>query len=447
MAFSPLSCTSVSDLDQFLRERCRIMSRLLFTVVVAGTLTVAATAADWPQWRGPDRNGISKETGLLAMWPKDGPRLVWQIKDIGYGYTTPAVVGPRLYLVSSKGNDNEFVQAREVKDGAEVWTRKLGKVGNLNQKPPYPGARSTPTVDGDVLFVLGSDGDLACVEIANGKVRWHKNLRTDFDGKPGTWAYSESPLIDGDVLVCTPGGKDATLVALDKKTGSVIWKSAVPGGDAAGYASVTISHAAGRKQYVQFLAKGVVGVDAKTGAFLWRYDKTAKNSPANIPTPVVHADFVYSGTGLGGGGLVRLKAEGGGIIAEPVYYERDVPTSIGGAIVLGEYLYGTNGQGLLCAELATGKQQWQDMCVGAASLCYAEGRLYVHGENGDVALVEASPKAYRELGRFTPPDQPKHLRGTGEKAWSYPVVANGRLYIHDVGTLWCYDVKDSKGSK
>jgi outer membrane protein assembly factor BamB len=407
--------------------------------------SLLAVAADWPQWRGPERNGISKETGLLKSWPKEGPKLLWQVKDIGYGYSTPAVVGERLYLISNKGNDNEFVQALEVKDGSQAWSKQIGKVGANIPFAPYPGARSTPTVEGDVLYALGSDGDLVCMEIAGGTVRWQKNLRTDFGGVPGKWAYSESPLIDGDLVICTPGGKEATLVALNKKTGAPVWKTAVPGGDAAAYASVVISHAAGRKQYVQFLDAGVVGVDAKTGKFLWRYDKTGKGSPANIPTPVVGGDYVYSTSSnfaASGGGLVRLKAEGESITPEPVYFERLAPASIGGAVLLDKYLYGTSrNEGLLCLEFATGKVKWEDKCLGAASLCYADGRLYVHGEDNRVALVEATPDAYREHGRFTLPDQPKHLRGQMEKAWSYPVVANGRLYIHDVGTLWCYDVR------
>jgi outer membrane protein assembly factor BamB len=410
----------------------------------AGLFTLAGGAADWPQWRGPERNGISKETGLLKAWPKDGPKLLWHVKDLGYGYTTPAVVGSRLYLVCTKGKDEEVVQVLDAKDGSKVWSRPLGKVGPNQPFAAYPGARSTPTVDGDVLYALGSDGDLACMDIANGNVRWTKNLRADFGGEPGVWAYAESPLIDGDVLVCTPGGKEATLVALNKKNGYVIWKCAVPGGDQAAYASVVISHAAGRKQYVQFLGKAVVGVDAKTGAFLWRYTNTAKKSPANIPTPTVFGDYVYTGSGLGGGGLTRVKAQDGGLIAEEVYYDRNLPKAIGGTIMLGDYLYGTNADGLVCLEFVSGTEKWQNKSIGTASLCYADGRLYLHGENGDVALVEATPDAYREHGRFTPPDRPKHLRGNMEKAWSYPVVANGRLYIHDVGTLWCYDVNASK---
>jgi outer membrane protein assembly factor BamB len=406
-----------------------------------GLFALAAVGDDWPQWRGPQRNGISKETGLLMEWPKDGPKLLWQVKDVGGGYSTPSVVGDRIYLLSNR-DDSEFALALDVKDGREIWSQKIGKVGK-NTGPQYPGTRSTPTADGDSLYCLGSDGDLVCLERDKGKPRWQKNLKTDFGGKPGAWAYAESPLVDGDALVCTPGGTEATLLALNKKTGDVLWKSAVPGGDQAAYASVTVLDLGGVKQYVQFLQKGVVGVDAKTGKFLWRYAKTAEGSPANIPTPVAHGGYVYSGTGLGGGGLVKLTVEKEEVKTEPVYFSKQLPTSIGGAVLLGEYLYGTNGSGLLCVEFTTGKEKWQDKCVGPGALCYAEGRLYVHGENGDAALVEATPEGYREKGRFTPPDQPKHAQ-RGQKAWAYPVVANGRLYLRDLGVLWCYDVRAGK---
>jgi outer membrane protein assembly factor BamB len=411
---------------------------LLLLGVILGVFSLAAGAADWPGWRGPQRNGLSQETGLLKEWPKDGPKLLWQVKDLGFGYSSPAVVGERLYLVSNKGMDDEFVQALRVEDGKHLWSARLGKVGR-NYGPNYPGARSTPTVDGDLIFALGSDGDLACLEAATGKERWHKNLRVDFGGKPGQWAYSESPLIDGDVLVCTPGGREATLVALDKKTGEVRWKCAVPGGDQAAYASAIVVETGGTKQYVQFLAKGVVGLDAKTGKFLWRYEHTAKGSPANIPTPVWQGDYIYTGTSMAGAGLVKLKNSSGGIEAEQVYFEKTLPNAIGGSVLVGEYLYGTTGKGLSCVAFTSGQVKWQDKCIGPGSLCYADGCLYVHGENGQVALVEATPEGYHEKGRFTPPDQPDHSK-TRSKAWEYPVVANGRLYIHDIGTLWAYDV-------
>jgi outer membrane protein assembly factor BamB len=401
---------------------------------VHGSLT--ARAADWPQWRGPERNGISRETGLLLQWPQEGPKLLWQTKEVGDGYSTPAVVGEQLYLLGNEGMDNEFVMALAVAHGKQVWSTRVGKVGP-NQGPQYPGSRSTPTIDGESIYALGSDGDLVCLDAAGGSPRWQKNLRTDFGGQPGPWAYAESPLIDGDVLVCTPGGAEATLVALDKKTGDVIWKSAVPDGDKAAYASVIVVEAEGVKQYVQFLGKGVVGVDAKSGKFLWRYDQTAQGSPANIPTPVAHEGLVYSGTGRGGGGLVRLHAVDGQFTAEQVYFNKGLPTSIGGALLLDGFLYGTNGQSLLCVDFATGEVKWQERCIGPGAVCCADGCLYVHGENGDAALVEAKSDAYHELGRFTPPDQPERKNS---KAWAYPVVAGGRLYLRDLGTLWCYDV-------
>jgi outer membrane protein assembly factor BamB len=227
---------------------------------------------------------------------------------------------------------------------------------------------------------------------------------------------------------------------LNKKTGALIWKCAVPGGGQAAYSSAIVVQAGGVKQYVQFLAKGLVGVEAKTGKLLWRYDKTAKGSPANIPTPVADGDFIYSASARGGGALIKLKAADGKFEVEEVYASSKLPIAIGGAIKLGEFLYGASGQALLCADFASGALKWDERSVAPASLCYADGNLYLHGENGDVALIEASPKAYAEKGRFTPPGQPS--RGDS-KAWAYPVVADGRLYIRDTGTLWCYDVRNA----
>jgi outer membrane protein assembly factor BamB len=411
-------------------------------------LSVALTAADWPQWRGPNRDGISQETGLLKEWPSGGPKLVWQVKDMGDGYSTPAVVGSRLYVMSSTGMDNEMVKALSTTDGKEIWSVKIGKVGPNTPGNNYPGPRCTPTVDGERVYVLGSDGDLACLEAATGKIAWHTNIRGTFGGKPGQWAYAESVLIDGDTLVCTPGGPTATIVALNKTTGAPLWTCAVPEADQAAYASVTIVNAGGVKQYVQFLQKGLVGVEAKTGKLLWRYEGSAKGSPANIPTPVSRDDFVYSASGRGGGGLVQLKAAGGGFEAVEVYLTSKLPTAIGGAVLVGGNLYGTTGQGLLCADFATGDVKWQERGVGAGSVCFADGRLYVHGENsGEMALVEATPEAYREKGRFTPPEAPTPTARTSlenaksGRAWTYPIIANGRLYLRDWNCLWCFDVK------
>ena len=404
-------------------------------VLLGATL---ALAADWAQWRGPNRDGISAERGLLKEWPKDGPKLLWQVKDLGSGYSTPAVVGDNLYVISNTGKEDEHVQALSAIDGKQKWSTKIGKVGP-NQGMEYSGSRSTPTVEGKFLYAEGSDGDLVCLEVGTGVIRWHKSLRKDFGGTPGMWAYSESPLIDGDALICTPGGKTATMVALDKKTGLTIWTCAVPTGDQAGYASPIKIDAAGHTQYVTFMAKGLVGVDAKTGKFLWRYDATGKG-PANINTPLAHDGMIYSASRTGGG-LVRLIASESEVQTQQVYLERNLPNHIGGAVQIGEFIYGTAGKGLVCAEFATGKVKWQEGTLGAASVCYADGCLYVHGEDGKISLVEATPDGYRNKGSFSPAEMPKHPRGPMEKAWCYPVIANGKLYIRDLGALWCYDVK------
>ncbi len=415
----------------------------LLTLVLSAGLCLAVFAADWPQWRGPDRSARSAETGLLKAWPKDGPRLLWQNKDVGDGYSTPAVAGDRVYMLSNRGLDDEYVLALSARDGKVLWTTTLGKVGNPDQRPSYPCSRSTPTVEGNTVYALSSDGDLASLDAATGKVNWKRSLRADFGGQPHTWAYSESPLIDGDALIVTPGGPKATMVALNKKTGAVIWESAVPGGDEAGYASAVAVEAAGRRQYVQVLMKGTVGVDAKTGRFLWRYEGTTKGR-YQASTPIPLGEHVYVGGGVGsGGGLVRLVAAGEGVAAEQVYFAPGLPDGLGGAVLVDGTLYGSNNRGLMAVDFLTGKVLWRtepEQSVGQVSVMHADGRLYLHGFDNDVALVEPTREAYREVGRFTPPGRPNRLRGDRESSWSHPVVAGGRLYIRDLTTLWCYDV-------
>lgn len=397
-------------------------------------------ASDWPQWRGPNRNGISTETGLLQAWPEGGPKLRWKVTDLGMGYSTPVVVGQRLYLLANEGVDNEFVQAHATTDGRRLWRTRLGKVGNPNMQPNFYGARSTPTVVGEVLYALSSDGDLACVELDSGRIRWQHNLRTEFGGQPGDWAYAESPLVDGDTVLCTPGGSQATLLALNRHTGEVIWKAALPEADAAAYASAIIVEVGGIKQYVQLLQKGLVGLEAKTGRLLWRYAKPVSRFNANIPTPLAAEGCVYVASAGTGAGAVRLVVEEGRVQPRELYFDPKLPTAIGGVVKVGDCLYGTTAKALVCLDFTTGQVRWEAPALGAASLCMADGRLYLHGENGDVGLVDPAPEGYRPKGRFTPPDQPKR-RGPMEKAWAYPVVAHGCLYIRDHHLLWCYDVK------
>ena len=409
------------------------------TLAVCGMLALtAARADDWSQWRGPRRDGVSREKGLLKSWPKTGPKLLWQIDDIGLGYSTPCAAGNRLYIQSNEGLNDEFVRAFDARNGKRLWSTRLGKVGNPAQQPSYPGARSTPTIDGKFLYALGSDGDLACIALATGKVVWSKSLRADFGGVPGVWAYSESPLIDGNRLIVSPGGESATVVALDKKTGKTLWTSAIPGEKSAGYASSVALTVGGTRQYALYLTRGLAGLDAATGKLLWRFDKTLDTQfSVHAATPIAAGNLVYSAAATVGG-VARIAATPAGFVAEPVYVERKAPNSMGGAIKIGDYLYGTTRATLLCTEFATGKVRWEERGIGSGSVCYADGLLYVHGENGDVALVEATPTGYVERGRFAPPRQPE--RGQS-KAWAYPVLAGGKLYLRDLGSLWCYDVR------
>ena len=412
---------------------------LAWSAVIAASSAAAlhsAQAADWPQWRGPERNGISPETGLLKQWPEGGPQLLWQVKGLGDGYGAPSVADGTIYLVVNEGLEKESVIALNEADGSRRWSTPIGKVGNPEQRPNYPAARSTPTVAGNSLYALGSDGDLVCLERETGNVRWQKDLRSDFGGKPGEWAYAESPLVDGEKVIVAPGGEEAALVALNRETGDVIWEAAVPGSDAAGYASVVISEVDGVKQYVAFLGIGLVGVDAETGEFLWLYEQT--KGIANSPTPVVRDGYVYSGAGRAGGGLVRLNPQQDEVEVEQVYFSPKLPNAQGGFILIGDYLYGGGGSTLMCLDFKTGEVQWEERLPAPSSMCYADGRLYLHAENGDVLLVEATPEAYQEKGHFTPADQPDRGRA---KAWAYPVIANGRLYIRDLGKLWCYDIQ------
>ena len=398
-------------------------------------------AADWPQWRGPQRNGHSSETHLLREWPPGGPKLLWQVNDVGSGFSTPSVAGERVYLLGNEGLTNEFALALSAEDGRRLWSVRLGKVGRPEQNPNYPGARSTPTVDGGLLYALGSDGDLVCLETAGGKQRWRRQLVADFAGRSGDWAYAESPLVDGDALICTPGGSNATMVALNKMTGALIWKCAMPEADSAGYASAVVAEFSEVRQYVQFLAKGLAGVEAKTGKLLWRYARTAKGSPGVAGTPLVSDGCALSATSVAGGALIQPVKKDGAFVAEEVYYNNRLRFDMGGVMKFGDYFYGTAGPSTLCVEFKTGAIRWQERSKSLSWLA-ADGRLYVHAEDGNVALLEPTPEAYRVKARITPSNRP--ATRDNFTALTYPVLADGRLYIREFNSLWCYDVKAPK---
>jgi outer membrane protein assembly factor BamB len=394
---------------------------------------------DWPQWRGPERNGCSKETGLLTSWPKDGPPLLWKASGVGNGYASVSIAGGKLFTLGNQGKST-YVFALNLADGKLLWSAEVGRPGsNLG---------CTPTVDGKLLYAIGQDGDLVCVETDSGQVKWRRHLKKDFGGTCGGWNYTESPLVDGDKLVCTPGGKDAALVALNKNTGEVIWKCPSPfNRPTAGYSSIVIAEVGGVRQYVQLMHDGVIGVAAKDGKLLWQYgdrgDRFAGNT-ANIPTPIVRGDEVFCVAGYGrGGGLVKLVPAGGGVKAEEVYFNRTLNNKHGGVVLVGDYLYGDRDESgnPYCAEVSTGKvvPGWQKRGEsegrGSVSVTYADGHLYFRYQNGIVALVEANPAGYKEKGSFKIPN------AGGAPSWSHPVVVGGRLYLREKDMVWCYDVK------
>jgi outer membrane protein assembly factor BamB len=390
-------------------------------------------AFDWPQWQGPERNALSRETGLLETWPKDGPPLAWKVKDLGGGYSTPSIAEGRIYGMSFRGKD-EVVWALDETNGRELWSKRIAVAVAPRAGPGKEGSRCTPTVDGDRLYALGVNGDLVCLKVADGKEVWHKNLVKDFGGAIPSWGYSESPLVDGNKLIVTPGRKQATLAALNKLTGETIWTSQVPQGDGAAYSSVVAFEALGRREYVQFMSGGVVGISAEDGKFLWRYNKPSAG--INCSTPVCWGDCVFAAASYGrGGGLVKLSRDGDKVKADEVYFTKHMKNHHGGMVLVNGYLYGSNEGLLACLEYKTGKVMWEHRNPGKGSILYADGRLYYRNEGGPIFLVEANPKKYVEQGRFNQPERSR------SPAWSHPIIANGKLYIRDQSVLFCYDVK------
>jgi outer membrane protein assembly factor BamB len=408
-------------------------------------LLSSASAGDWPQWQGPDRDAVSKESGLLKEWTKDGPPLVWKIKELGGGYSGPSIAAGRIYGMSNRGDD-EVIWALTETDGRTLWVTRLGPAIKQSMPQGKEGPGCTPTVDGELLYVVGLGGDVACLQVKDGKIIWQRSLQKDFGGSVPTWSYRESPLVDGDKVIYTPSGEDATLVALDKLTGKTIWKSQVPGNPKAAYASAIAIDFDGQRQYVQLTAKALVGVAAADGKFLWRYDRAANSHGINCSTPIYHDGMVFAASAYGaGGGLVKLsKDANGGVKAEEIYFCKKMQNHHGGMILLDGCLYGANGGNeggaLVCLDFQTGNVLWDERDdsehrAPKGSVVLADGRLYYRTEKGTMLLIEPNPKQYVERGRFEQPDRSQ------QPAWTHPVIANGKLYLRDQDVLLCYDVK------
>ncbi len=411
---------------------------LQYTVLVS-LLTVSfgavAVADEWTQWRGPGRTGVSREVGMLKSWPEGGPKLLWSAKDLGEGHSAPSVAKGRIFGMGVKG-EKETVWALDEKTGKEVWSTPISGTTSLEGRQGGFGSRATPTVDGKFVYALGVGGELVCLETATGKLVWNKNLVSDFGGAIPRWGYSESALVDGDNVIVTPGGSIATMVALNKKTGAVAWKSADPNGSTVAYSSAIAADMGGQRQYIQFLTGGVVGIDAKDGKQLWHYDAPASRSGINCSTPIFDKGYVFAAAAYGhGGGLAQLTADAGAITATDVYFTKQMQNHHGGMVLVGDYLYGFDNSTLTCLEFKTGKVMWAERSVGKGSVMAADGMLYCRSERGPVALVEANPSAYVEKARFEQPER------STEPSWAYPVISDGKLYLRDQGVLLCYAVK------
>ena len=410
--------------------------RQLLAITPLLILAPALLAADWPQFRGPNRDDVSTETGLLKTWPENGPPLAWTAKGLGGGFSSITVVGDRVFTLGNQKGVTQLV-ALERDSGKLAWTSPVGPAGgNLG---------CTPTVSGDRVYALGQQGDLVCIDTA-GKRVWQRNLKKEFGGEVGGWAYCESPLVDGDRVIVTPGGKDATLVALNKANGETLWKCPIALPDnrsEAGYSSVVVTKVGDVRHYVQLINGGLVGVSLD-GKLLWKYERLGPNT-ANVPTPIVFGDSVYCSVGYGkGGALLQLKAEGKGVTAKEVYFKQELTNKHGGVVKVGDRLYGdTDDSGRpFCADVQTGKVLWKRKDTdgegrGSASVTSADGKLYFHYTNGWVALVEADGTAYKEVGGFQVPKR------DGE-SWSHPVVSGGRLYLREGDFLYCYDIREKK---
>ncbi|HVR83924.1 MAG TPA: PQQ-binding-like beta-propeller repeat protein [Planctomycetota bacterium] len=413
-----------------------LLSLLALPLLGAGP----APDSDWSQWRGPKRDGISPDTGLLKEWPAGGPALAWKTTGIGTGYATVTVLGDRLYTLGDSGDSSNLV-AINLADGKVLWTAPVGKPHTEGNKE-WLGPRASPATDGKLVIALGALGELVCVDLA-GREKWRKNLHADFDGQVGGWKYSESPLLDGENVVVTPGGPKGSVLALKKETGEPVWRSSEIK-DRAEYPSLMPVEIGGQPQYLLLTMQSVAGIAAASGKLLWRIDRPGKT--AIIPTPIYKDGLVFVTSGYGVGcNLIKVTADGGTFKAEEVYSDEKAGVKTpertanhhGGMILVGDHLYGTNEKMLRCVEMKTAKVVWENKCVGKGSIAYADGHLVVRSEskNGEIALVEASPAGYKESGRFKQP------AFSGMPQWPHPVIIGGRLYIRDEDTLYAYDVK------
>jgi outer membrane protein assembly factor BamB len=394
---------------------------------VLAALTAWSAAADWPQWRGARRDGLSMEAGLLSEWPAAGPPAVWRASGAGGGYSGMAITGGRLFTMGARGG-TEYVMAFDAATGKKLWETAIGREYRNNRGD---GPRGTPTVDGERLYALGGSGDLACLEAATGRKVWSFHVLERFGASNINWGLSESPLVVGEKLLVNAGGRGASIVALNKRDGSVIWKSE---SDEAGYSSAVPLDVGGLSHAVFFTGERALGVAIDDGRLLWEYSRVS-NRTANVATPIVRGNRVFLSSAYGTGcALLELRREGPGIVSNEVYFSQEMRNHHSSSVLVGDHLYGFSDAVLTALRFHDGQVAWKDRSVGKGSLVYADGHLYCFSETGVVGLVEASPTQYREKGRFT-------IAKGSLPSWTHPVVDGGRLYLRDQDTIYSFDLR------
>ena len=396
---------------------------------------------NWPTFRGADRTAVAPDAGLLKQWPESGPELVWETKGAGRGYAGVAISDGRLFTLgdelSTESDKDEYLTCFNLSDGARLWTAKTGPPWTVG-KPSWQSSRSTPTVDGEHVYVVTPAGKLFCFD-TDGKEKWQVDLKAKFKGKKADmWGYSESVLIDGDLLICTPGGPKSTMVALNKLTGKKVWSTARKGDRGAGHSSVVISEIGGVRVYVQVTGSGAMGVRAKDGKLLWTFD--IDKTTAVIPTPIIRDDLVFLSVGYKrGGALLKQVAQGDDVSVETVYgLNKKLSNKHGGVVLVGDHVYGdSDDKGTpFCADLMTGEIKWKSRGSGkkSASIAAADGHLYIRYSDGTMTLVKANPNEFTESGSFKVP-------GSGERpSWAHPVILDGKLYLREGDKILCYNL-------
>ena len=419
-----------------------VLSLVVAALALEGSI-LTARAGDWPQWRGPRRDGVSTETNLLTSWPHGGPSLAWTGKGLGAGFSSVAVSGGRIYTMGDQ-RDGQFVIALDEATGRQLWTMRVGN----RHEDGYGGPRATPSIDGDRLYTITTDGDVVCLETAAGRLVWRRSMTREFGGRMmSMWMYAESPLVDGEHVIVTPGAPKAALVALNKMTGVDVWRAAVPnigsrGGDGAGYSSIVISNGGGVKQYIQLMGRGLVSIRASDGWFMWGYNRVA-NDIANISTPIVSGNLVFASTGYEtGAALLELLPDKDGRVTFKERYFHDSRTlqnHHGGFVLLNGVLYGGHGHNNgfpFAMDLATGRLLWERVRgagTGSAAVTAADGHLYFRYQNGTMALIAANPTEYQLQSTFEIPH--------ANLSWSHPVIADGRMYLREQDALYAYAIK------